>query len=110
MEREFSESASQRVRDFQGAAPEKISTLTHDAVNEPFEVIYGADLQVGALDELDAIRVNIKEGAPLLPFGGAGQVGELTDGACTDNPQTKWVRHPRALLPLADVPGDELSR
>ncbi len=70
MEREFSESASQRLRDFQGAAPAKISPLAHDPVNEPFEVVYPADLQVGALHELESIRVNIKEGAPLLPFGG----------------------------------------
>lgn len=70
MDREFSESTSQRVRDFQGAAPAKVSPLAHDAVNEPFETVYPADLQVGALDELSPIRVNIKDGAPLLPFGG----------------------------------------
>jgi protein-tyrosine kinase len=31
---------------------------------------YSADLQVGTLSDLDVIQVRIKEGTPLLPFGG----------------------------------------
>jgi non-specific protein-tyrosine kinase len=70
MEREFSESASQRIRDFQGAAPAKVPAAAQDEVEKPSEVAYTADLQLGTLDELESMRVNIKDGAPLLPFGG----------------------------------------
>jgi protein-tyrosine kinase len=59
MEREFSESTTQRLKDFQGGAPDK-----------PSEVTQSADLLVGPLQELESMRVNIKDGTPLLPFGG----------------------------------------
>lgn len=108
MEREFNESADQRVKDFQGGAPAKVSTLAPDGVHEPFEALYPADLQVGALDELESIRVNIKDGAPLLPFG-----GESTHAAEQYRIiRTKVLQHParpRSLVMTSAESGDGKS-
>ena len=108
MEREFSESASQRIKDFQGVAPAKLSPLPDDGVNEPFEVIYAPDLHVGALNELDSIRVNIEDGAPLLPFG-----GESTHAAEQYRIiRTKILQHPsrpRSLVMTRAESGDGKS-
>lgn len=48
-----------------GASPDPSVTVSPD-----FGPTYPSDLQVGTLSDLDVIQVHIKEGAPLLPFGG----------------------------------------
>jgi capsular exopolysaccharide synthesis family protein len=106
---EFNESAGQRrVRDFQGGAPAKISPLPHDPAAEPFEEAYSSDLNVGPLHELQPVVVSIKDGTPLLPFGGESSHAAEQYRII----RTKLLQHaarPRSLVMTSAESGDGKS-